>query len=202
MGQKEVKALRGAVDSKGPDMNKTLSAATLALVALLAGGGASAQTEGKPGDRNAETSRAALVSRLDAQFATLDTNRDGFLSDAERSAVRDARIEARFQRLDADKNGSISLAEMKAGPEHRGGPRAERGGKGGHHGRQHGTRGGRGGDHPGLNRDADKDGRISRAEFQGRALARFDRADADRNGVVTAAEHQAARGTMKGQRGR
>jgi hypothetical protein len=182
-------------------VNKTLSTATLAVLALLAGGTALAQADTAPAGRTADMSRTQLVSRLDAQFATLDANRDGFLSDAERSAVRDARIEKRFAQLDTDRNGSVTLAEMKAQGDRRGEASAERSGRRGHHGKHPGMRaGGRG--HGGMHLDANKDGRISKAEFQAPALERFDRMDADRNGVVTTAEHQAARAAMKGARGR
>lgn len=181
-------------------MNQTLSTATLAMLALLAGGTALAQADTAPAGRTADMSRTQLVSRLDAQFAKLDANHDGFLSDAERKAVRDTRTEKRFARLDTDKNGSVTLAEMKAHHDRRGDASAERSGRRGH-GKHAGMRaGGRG--HGGMNLDADKDGRISKAEFQARALERFDRMDADKNGVASAAEHQAARAAMKGPRGR
>ena len=43
------------------------------------------------------------------------------------------------------------------------------------------------------NLDADKDGKISRAEFVAGRLARFDRSDTDHNGIVTNKERDAAR---------
>lgn len=43
-------------------------------------------------------------------------------------------------------------------------------------------------------------GFATREQFRERALARFDRADADRNGIVTAAERQAARGQRRERR--
>jgi hypothetical protein len=180
-------------------MKKTIATAALTMLAVLAGGVASAQADTKPADRQADRSRAQLVTRLDAQFARLDSNRDGFVSTDERAAVRNARIAERFQRLDTDKNGSISLTEMQASHKDGGAAPGERRGKRG----SHTMRGGRGGHGGGMRAapamDADKDGRISKAEFEARALARFDRADADRNGVLTAAERQASHAAMKAQ---
>ena len=43
-------------------------------------------------------------------------------------------------------------------------------------------------------------GFITRDQMRERALARFDRVDADRNGTVTAAERQAAREARREQR--
>ena len=48
--------------------------------------------------------------------------------------------------------------------------------------------------------DTDKDGTVTKAEFQARALARFDRMDTDHNGVVTPAERQAHWTAMKANR--
>ena len=42
-----------------------------------------------------------------------------------------------------------------------------------------------------------KDGQITKADFEARGVARFDRMDADHNGIVTAAERQAARAATK-----
>jgi Ca2+-binding EF-hand superfamily protein len=177
-------------------MQKIVATAALTMLALLGGGVAAAQADTKPADRQADRNRAQLVARLDAQFDKLDTNHDGFVSADERAAVRNARIARRFQRLDADRNGSISLAEMQAGHKDGGvAPGNQRGKRG-----SHGMRGGRGGGmHAWPAMDADKDGRISKAEFEARALTRFDRADTDRNSVLTAAERQASRAAMKAQ---
>ena len=101
-----------------------------------------------------------------------------------------ARLDARFARLDTDRdgNGALSPTEFAAR-----GDRAERG---------EGRRGGRRRFGGGAGVDANGDGTISRAEFQARALARFDRGDLDRNGVLTAAERQQARAGMRAQRAR
>ena len=159
----------------------------LATLATLAGAAAAQTADSRP---RADVTRAQLVERLDARFARLDTNRDGSVTAAERVAQRAARQLQRFQRLDKDGNGALSPTEFAAR-----GDRAERGE------RRRGGRGrlGRGG---GADVDANGDGTISRAEFQARALARFDRGDLDRNGVLTAAERQQARAGMRAQRAR
>ena len=175
-------------------MKKTMIAAGMSALALLAAGVASAQpADGRP-DRDADMTRAELVQRLDARFAKLDTNRDGNISAAEQKARRDTRVAERFKRLDADSNGSVTLAEMQAAHAKRG-DRDERGHHGRRGGRHHFGFGGFGG-----NADTNGDGLTSKAEFQAKALAHFDRVDADRNGVVTTAERQQARAAMKAQR--
>ena len=173
-----------------------------ALGATLLGSGlAVAQTPERPG-RDADWTRAEMIARADRQFAKFDTNGDGKITAEERAAHRDARIEARFQRLDADKDGAVTLAEMKAAHEQRAekrGARAEGGDRDGK--RPHGMRrGGHGRGGPGdmmMRADANKDGVITKAEFQAPMLAMFDRLDADKNGVVTKAERDAARASWK-----
>lgn len=95
-----------------------------------------------------------------------DSNGDGFVTRAE----FDAGHASRFARLDADNNGQLTREEM----------RAQRGrrGRGGHHG---------GGMH--LTRaDANNDGNVTREEFLARPTEMFDRLDANRDGVISAAE--------------
>jgi hypothetical protein len=183
-------------------MKRTITAATVTMLALLAGGVASAQADGIA-DHGRDTTRAQLVAQLDARFAQLDTDRDGFISAAERTAAHDRHVAERFARLDADKNGAVTLAEMKAARGMHDAAPGERRGRPGPRGMRgmHGMGGGLGGEHAGMGRDADQDGRISKAEFGAAALSRFDRADTDRNGVLSDAERQAARAAMKGHRG-
>ncbi|MGF7148654.1 hypothetical protein FHS96_002282 [Sphingomonas zeicaulis] len=177
-----------------------------ALGATLLGSGlAVAQPAERPG-RDADWTRTEMIARADKQFAKLDTNGDGKITAEERQARKDARLEARFQRLDVDKNGSVTLAEMKAAhaqrAEKRAEKRAERGDRdgqdrGGRHGmrRGHHGRGGPGGMM--MHADANKDGVITKAEFQAPMIAMFDKLDTDKNGVVTKAEREAARATWK-----
>lgn len=120
------------------------------------------------------------------RFARLDTNDDGTLSFAEQAAG----TTARFSRLDADGDGKLTPEELA--------PR-------------HGRRGGPvgfapDGDRPGpgamaLQRlDTDGDGRITREEMRAQADQRFDRLDANRDGVIDQVELQAMRGRMAGGR--
>lgn len=181
-------------------MKKTLTAA-LTLSLLVGGGIAAARTPGQHAPRP-DISRTQFLEQADQRFARMDANRDGTLSAADRAARGAARIAARFQRLDADHNGAVTLAEMKAAQEKRGGIRGEDGHRRGERHGRHG-RGGGGRDFGAKGAaDANKDGAISQAEFRATALARFDKAAADRNGVLTAAERQAAHAAMKGQRSR
>jgi hypothetical protein len=161
-------------------MTKTLFALGASAAALLATAGAIAAPgdlagRGKP---TGDMTRAQLIQTLDARFAKLDANGDGTITKEDMQAVRKARHEARFAKLDTDRNGSISRAEFDAA-----------GNKRGHDGRRggHGRRG----------MGAHADGPITKADFQSRALARFDRMDADHDGIVTAAERQAAWSAMK-----
>jgi hypothetical protein len=175
---------------------KILTAGGVSALVLLSAGIAIAQPGVGRADRNADISRAQLVSKLEARFARLDANGDGNLS----AADHDKSVEARFKRIDSDGNGAITLAEMKAADAKRGEAFAARDGDGpgGRHRGRHGH--GRGGfGHGGMagKADANGDGNVSKAEFEAGALAGFDRADADRNGVLTAAERQQAHAAMR-----
>lgn len=160
-----------------------------ALAAMLLGGVASAQPAG--GGRS--MARADVATRADRQFARLDANRDGSITEAElavRKQTRAARpggvdrVARRFARIDVDGNGAITLAEMRTAQEARGDKA-----------RGPGKRGARV-----LGRmDGNGDGAVSRAEFQAQALTRFARLDANRDGTVTPAERQGARQDRRGR---
>ena len=180
-------------------MNHKMIAAGLGALTLLGAGIAVAQPAAIGPGRGGEISRADLVQKLDQRFARLDVNKDGNLSPADRSAG----VEARFKQLDSDGNGALSLAEFTAAGGKRGGAFAARGGDGEHGLGRH--RGGRGGNHRGgFGRsggavDVNGDGAVSKAEFRSTALAAFDKADANRDGKLTAAERQAARAVRRAQ---
>ena len=180
-------------------MNHKMIAAGLGALTLLGAGIAVAQPAAIGPGRGGEISRADLVQKLDQRFARLDVNKDGNLSPADRSAG----VEARFKQLDSDGNGALSLAEFTAAGGKRGGAFAARGGDGAQGHARH--RGGRGGNHRGgFGRsggavDVNGDGAVSKAEFQSTALAAFDKADANRDGKLTAAERQAARAARRAQ---
>ncbi len=188
-------------------MNKKISlftlAAALVAVPVLAAPGA---------DGNAVQTRADAQARATQMFAKMDANKDGKLDATDRAAQRAERQAKIFASLDADGNGSISKAEWDKHGADRAAKRAERGekraeaGEAGDGKRHHGMRGGHGkrGGHHGMmmgKADTDGDEAISQAEFQTAALARFDAADANKDGQVTAEERQAQRGAWRAKRG-
>ena len=194
-------------------MNKLsmLGGAALLVVAgaaLAQGPGPRPDRPDRP-DRNADMTRAQVIERTDRAFARLDANNDGRFTREEGAAMRVQRREQRmarmFDRLDLDHNGSITREEMAQahrqgprGPGAEGGPR--RGGPGGPGMRHRMHRMGPGG--PGMRgmrgaRLFGEQGFVTREQFRERALARFDRADADHDGTVTAAERRQARQQLR-----
>lgn len=152
-----------------------------ATAALLVGGAAIAQPQGRDANRDGNLTRAEVTAAIDARAARLDANRDGQISPAERQAQRQQRLDRRFDRIDADGNGQISKAEWQASREKRGEMRGSRGKRGGmRHGMGMGMRG------------AMADKSMNVADMKARALQWFDRVDADKDGVVTKAERQQA----------
>lgn len=130
-------------------------------------------------------SRAVFMQRIDAAFVAADTNRDGFADQAELSASqtrlaaqRRAQYvrgrEAAFRRLDANKDGSLTLLEFNAIAASTPTPQVNVA--------------------PLLARfDTNKDGRVSRAENGAPAIANFDRADTNRDGILSPQEQRASR---------
>jgi hypothetical protein len=117
----------------------------------------------------------AFAHQQGARFARLkaaDTNGDGMLSRAEAAAL--PRLAERFETLDANRDGQVTRDEMRAARAHA-----------------------RGGNLIGL-LDADGDGRVSKAEALAKAEERFNRADANRDGFLSAEELPARHG--KGHR--
>lgn len=200
-------------------MNKAIliSSAT----AMLMAGGIAIAAPGDPGmradtDGDGAISRAELTQSLEKHFAKMDVNGDGQLSGADRDArhaerfakmdgngdgelsqaeieaARAARRASRFARADKDGNGTLSQEEAKA-------MHGKRGGKGMHGGM--GMRGHRGGHGMAMTRPADNNGdkQTSKAEFTAAALARFDKADANKDGKVTKEERRAAHKAMRGE---
>ena len=121
--------------------------------------------------------RAKIVANAEAEFARVDTNKDGQMSRAEIEASQlalitarvDARNKALFAEVDTDKNGQISPAEFaKASPAPK--PDAT----------------------PILRIDTNKDGQISLAEHRNATIETFTKLDTNKDGVITAAEVRAA----------
>jgi EF hand len=145
-------------------------------------------------DRPAQT-RVEAEAKVRSHFAMLDANKDGFVTAAEIGEIRGEAMGKMFEQMDADKNGSISRAEFDAahaGGHHRGGHDMQMG-----RGDHDGMKMGRGGGRMMMMADADKDGRVSRAEAVSGALAMFDRADTDKDGILTAAERRSAWQAMR-----
>ena len=186
----------------------TLGAALIAAPVLAAPGpGAKGDT-----DANGTLTRAEAQAHATEMFARMDANKDGKLDQADRAAKR-AEMQAKaFERFDANKDGSISKAEWDQHSADRAAKRAEwkdkrvaaagETGEGkrmpGHHGKRGGH--GFGGGLAMLGRaDTNGDKAISQAEFQTAALARFDAADANKDGQVTAEERAAQREAWKAE---
>lgn len=181
---------------------------SLAGAALLLAGTAIAQTAPTPSQATAtpQTERAArpamtrdtALEHAGQMFTRLDANADGQLDAADRQERTEDRLEAHFDRIDTNSDNAISREEFAAMGEARherlGGRMGERGGRGGM---------GRMGHARELLTTADADGNsaISQAEFTAAMIARFDAADANDDGTVTAEERRAARPEGAGQRG-
>lgn len=136
------------------------------------------------GDKNGDgaVSRDEFLAQAAARFAELDVNKDGKISADEAKAAMLSR-RGRFAR-EHDK-GMV--------PPH-GGPGGARGPEG------RGGPGGPGGISGFLERlDVDKDGKISRAEFNAPNDRRFDLLDTNKDGVIDQSELAAARERMRAQ---
>ncbi len=187
-------------------MKKSLMIA-LAATGLTLGGAAIAQDQMRGGG---DMTRADVETRTAERFARMDVNGDGLLNPAD----REARALERFNAADTNNDGALTFEESQAAREAhretRQARRAERGEQAGERrgrrGNRMGRRGGRmGGGERGQmmqQADADGDGSISQAEFTTSALARFDAADANSDGTLTAEERRAQRGERRGGRGR
>lgn len=159
-----------------------------------------------------EHSRAEVVAKVQQHFATLDADKDGFLTKDEAEAGRkvikervrtklgerrEHRMEHRdpnagFDRLDSNKDGAISREEFAQHREMRIERRVER--KDGKPGARHDMRmhhfGGMIGGHMFTMADANKDGRVSIQEATDAAARHFDMADANRDGRITPDERR------------
>lgn len=155
-------------------------------------------------DRNADLTRQQVIERADQRFARLDLNRDGRFTPEEGRQLaeqrRTQRADRMFERLDLNRDGSITREEMGQARAQRAEQRAERGGRG-HHGRRfmrgHGPR-----SHFAMRsreRMFGEQGFVTAEQMRTRALERFDRMDANRDGTLTAAERRDARQQMREQ---
>ncbi len=161
-------------------MTSKLFIASALGIALTAGGLAYASEQGG-------TTRADAVAKAREHFARMDVNKDAKLDAADRGAHHQQMAGAMFDRIDADKNGSISREEWSAGAARM----AEA--HGGADGPRHMLKMRRPAMHM-MQADADGDRAITAQEWEARALRRFDGVDRDRDGILSPAERQEARG--------
>ena len=184
-------------------MKKTILAAGAAVLAL---GSVAYAAPGMWGDETVTLPQAQ--AKAATMFQKMDANSDGQLNEAD----REARHAAHFAELDADSNGAISREEFAArrakdGERMRGSGRdqAQRSADGEGRMSRDGKRGQRGkGGHGGGMRmaqmaDTNKDGTVTRAEFDSAVAGHFRQMDSDGDGSVTAAERKAARDAMREQ---
>ena len=183
-----------------PVLALALCSAALGLTAAAY----AAPDAGPHGPHHGPASRAEAQARSNELFSKLDVNGDGVLDPKD----REAREAERFAMLDTDHNGALSPQEFAAVPAHRGpggpGPFAGKGpGPDAPLGpppmAMHGMHGMRGMGVPGFgpgplaaDADANKDGAVSKTEFEAFTLAHFDKADADHDGSLSQAERHAA----------
>ena len=179
-----------------------LAAVAGAATAQVPPAGAAAPYQAR-GEANRQMTRAEFVDTRVARLTALDANRDGTVSVEERQAGMQARqaerADARFAKLDANADGSISRAEFDAGHAARPdrGPRAERAGNRG--GARHAMRGsgrsGAEGRGPGRER-----GPVVISDVAAKLGERFDKMDANRDGVISADERRAAMTAHRAER--
>jgi EF-hand domain pair/EF hand len=137
--------------------------------------------------------RAQVEARVRERFAQVDANRDGAFTREEVQSARQDLVkkvrDSRFELLDQNKDGSVSRAEFDAAR----GDNAQNGGNR--------MRRGQGGQGAGFaRRDENSDGKVTLSEALSRSLARFDEADANKDGTLTPEERMAARGKLRGGR--
>lgn len=197
----------------------------LAIAALGAGGAALAGQASQPGKGWGEpgpVTRAQAQESAGQMFDRLDANKDGKIDASDRDARRTAHRTAMFERLDANHDGQVSREEFVNARMERpmgGGPG---GGGAGHQGHGAGMGGhdmggpgmGMRGHARGMHRmggmmvrmaDANKDGAVTRDEFNTAFLQHFDQVDTNKDGTITPEErragHAAMRERMHGQMG-
>lgn len=180
-------------------MRKFTIFAGAALVAM-AGAAVAQQSAAPRPDRNADVTRQQVIDQVDRRFARLDVDGDGRATADEARQVHQQRRAERagrmFERLDLDSDGNVTRAEFDQARAQRAEHRAERRGEAGER-RGRGMRGMRHGGRGMHGRRAaamfGEQGFVTLEQMRERALARFDRADANRDGTLTAEERREAR---------
>jgi len=142
---------------------------TVVTLVAVALGAAATLTIADPGQG---PRRGAMMERLKAA----DTNADGLISRSEAAAL--PRLAEHFDAIDANRDGQVSFEELRA-----------------FHARHRGERG-----KAFMKRlDTDGDGKVSRNEALAAAAARFDAADANKDGFLTPEEMRAAHRAQHGK---
>ena len=168
----------------------TLGLSALALaVAGTAYAAQDGQKHGPDADGNGVVTRAETQAFAARMFTRMDANKDGKLTEADRTARREARRTAMFAKLDSNSNGQVSREEFMTFDR-------DGDGKDGKHHRM-GREGGHGGKGMMAMADTNKDGAVDKAEFAAGALKHFDQMDANKDGQVTKEEGQVARKAMR-----
>ncbi|HEU4969816.1 hypothetical protein [Sphingomonas sp.] len=164
-------------------MATALMISALGALALTSGIALAAGQPHEMGDHpTGDMTRAQVVAMANAHFDRMDLNKDGRLDRADREAMHAKMAADMFDRTDANHDGTISRDEWNAGAAKlaamhgRGRPMMR---------------------HMAMMADADGDRAISRDEFQKRALEHFDRADANHDGTISAAEREQAHAAMR-----
>jgi Ca2+-binding EF-hand superfamily protein len=116
-------------------------------------------------DEFAARSRQFLVRRVEAEFKAIDADGDGKLTKAEADAARGKPLLLLL--ADANKDGAVTKEELA---------------------KAYAGRGGAASDRVFEALDADKDGKISTAEWQAAGERRFARLDRNKDGAITADE--------------
>jgi Ca2+-binding EF-hand superfamily protein len=155
-------------------MKLALAAVTLTVAAPLF-----AQAAPRP------VSRAEFLKANTDRFAAIDINKDGKIDRKEMAAAQQRelatarqrlqqQLAAKFQQLDTNKNGSLSLAEFQAAMPNISTSETS--------------------DQLLARLDGNKNGTVDANEFRAPDLTKFNRADKNKDGVVTPAEARAAAG--------
>ena len=134
-------------------------------------------------DGDGKVSDAEIQAHRDAMFAEIDSNKDGTLSEAEMTAHHEARraemqakfaehkadrVDAMFERFDTNEDGMISRDEVAAQQEAMDAKRAERRAEWSAKGEEYAAK-------RFTSMDADKDGTISKEEFDAAPMKSYRR---------------------------
>ena len=175
-------------------MNRILvfwGASALAVTGVAGTAVAQQAVQHKPGGMAMATvTRAEAQTKAGAMFERMDANKDGKID----AADREARLGQRFDAMDSNRDGKIDRGEFMAGHAPKQGADGHRAAMGEGRGMMHhGYRG-----HGKMamrmlgKMDTNGDKAVTRAEFVTGMLARFDAADANKDGKVTPEERRAA----------